>query len=83
MQVKLTQPSLPPTAFSYHDRASHAGPTGVTIQILCCGVCHSDLHTARGESAGVKFPAVPGHEIVGRATAIGNSVTKVKADDIV
>jgi len=59
------------------------GPTDVTIQILYCGVCHSDLHTARGEWAGVKFPAVPGHEIVGRVVAIGAYVIKVKVGDIV
>jgi uncharacterized zinc-type alcohol dehydrogenase-like protein len=59
------------------------GPTDVAIQILYCGVCHSDLHTARGEWAGVKFPSVPGHEIVGRVTAIGTSVTKVKVGDVV
>ncbi len=55
----------------------------VAIDILYCGVCHSDLHTARGEWMGVKFPSVPGHEIIGRVTAIGDQVTKYKIGDLV
>jgi alcohol dehydrogenase (NADP+) len=58
------------------------GPKDVAIDILYCGVCHSDLHTARGEWNGVRFPAVPGHEIVGRVTAVGGAVTKVKVGDL-
>ncbi len=58
-------------------------PNDVVIDILYCGVCHSDLHTARGEWAGVKFPSVPGHEIVGRVTATGDAVTQHKVGDIV
>lgn len=59
------------------------GPNDVAIDILHCGVCHSDLHTARGEWGGVKFPAVPGHEIVGRVTAVGGEVERFKAGDLV
>lgn len=59
------------------------GPNDVVIDILYCGVCHSDLHTARGEWPGVMYPSVPGHEIVGRVTAIGSDVTKVKAGALV
>ncbi|MET5012230.1 alcohol dehydrogenase catalytic domain-containing protein, partial [Burkholderia pseudomallei] len=51
--------------------------------ILYCGVCHSDLHTARGEWPGTIYPCVPGHEIVGRVTAVGAGVTKVKVGDLV
>lgn len=51
------------------------GPADVAIEILFCGVCHSDLHTARGEWGGTKWPCVPGHEIVGRVTAVGSDVT--------
>ncbi len=58
------------------------GPTDVQIEILFCGVCHSDLHTARGEWPGINFPVVPGHEIVGRVTGVGSSVSKFKAGDI-
>ena len=59
------------------------GPKDVAIDILYCGVCHSDLHTARGEWGGVRFPSVPGHEIVGRVTAVGGEVTKVATGDLV
>lgn len=55
----------------------------VAIDILFCGVCHSDLHTVRGEWAGTQFPSVPGHEIVGRVTAVGPKVTKFSVGDIV
>ncbi|TPQ25079.1 hypothetical protein C2U69_35845 [Cupriavidus pinatubonensis] len=55
----------------------------VAIDILYCGVCHSDLHAARGEWTGMRYPLVPGHEIIGRVTAIGNEVTKHKIGDIV
>ena len=43
----------------------------VQIQILHCGVCHSDLHTARNEWKNTLYPSVPGHEIVGRVVAVG------------
>jgi len=54
----------------------------VEIDILYCGVCHSDLHTARNEWHGTIYPNVPGHEIVGRITKTGNGVTKFKAGDL-
>jgi len=56
-------------------------PGDVAIDILYCGVCHSDLHTARGEWPGVVFPVVPGHEIVGRVAKVGKDVTKFKVGD--
>ena len=46
----------------------------VRIQILYCGVCHSDLHFARNEWNFTQYPAVPGHEIIGRVTAVGSGV---------
>jgi uncharacterized zinc-type alcohol dehydrogenase-like protein len=52
------------------------GPSDVHIEILFCGVCHSDLHTARGEWPGTVYPCVPGHEIVGRVVAVGSGVKK-------
>ncbi len=55
----------------------------VQIEILYCGVCHSDLHFARNEWHFTQYPAVPGHEIVGRVTAVGSGVTKFKAGDTV
>jgi len=59
------------------------GAHDVQIDITYCGVCHSDLHTARGEWAGTLYPCVPGHEIVGRVTAVGGEVTKFAVGDIV
>ena len=50
------------------------GPKDVSIDILYCGVCHSDLHFVRGEWGQQKWPIVPGHEIVGRVTAVGDEV---------
>lgn len=54
------------------------GPRDVAIDILYCGVCHSDLHTAKGEWPGVVYPCIPGHEIVGRVTRVGPEVTRFK-----
>ena len=54
------------------------GPHDVEIVIEFCGVCHSDLHTVRGEWEGTKFPCVPGHEIVGRVSRVGDHVSKFK-----
>jgi uncharacterized zinc-type alcohol dehydrogenase-like protein len=59
------------------------GPSDVAIKILYCGVCHSDLHTVRGEWPGVMYPSVPGHEIVGEVTAIGTSVSRFNVGDVV
>jgi uncharacterized zinc-type alcohol dehydrogenase-like protein len=57
-------------------------PTDVEMEILYCGVCHSDLHTARNEWPGTLYPCVPGHEIVGRVTRVGSKVTKCKVGDL-
>lgn len=54
----------------------------VEIEILYCGVCHSDLHTARNDWGGTMYPSVPGHEIVGKITRIGSDVTKFKVGDL-
>jgi uncharacterized zinc-type alcohol dehydrogenase-like protein len=54
----------------------------VEIDILYCGVCHSDLHTAKNDWGGTIYPAVPGHEIVGRVTKVGSDVTKFKVGDL-
>jgi alcohol dehydrogenase (NADP+) len=56
-------------------------PTDVQLEILYCGVCHSDLHFARNEWGMSVFPIVPGHEIVGKVTAVGSAVTKYKVGD--
>jgi uncharacterized zinc-type alcohol dehydrogenase-like protein len=57
-------------------------PHDVEIDILYCGVCHSDLHTARNEWHGTIYPCVPGHEIVGKVVSIGEHVTKYKVGDL-
>lgn len=62
------------------------GAQDVAIEILYCGICHSDLHTVRNEWASVMptvYPCVPGHEIVGRVARVGSGVTKYKAGDLV
>jgi uncharacterized zinc-type alcohol dehydrogenase-like protein len=59
------------------------GAHDVQIEIRYCGVCHSDIHQARGEWGGGIFPMVPGHEIVGHVGAVGSAVTRFKAGDTV
>ncbi|MVN20362.1 NAD(P)-dependent alcohol dehydrogenase [Mucilaginibacter arboris] len=59
------------------------GADDVEIKILYCGVCHSDIHTARNEWGGTQYPIVPGHEIVGKVTRVGENVTRFKAGDTV
>jgi uncharacterized zinc-type alcohol dehydrogenase-like protein len=57
----------------------------VQIEILFCGICHSDLHSVRNEWSSIMptvYPIVPGHEIVGRVTKVGSAVTKFKPDDL-
>ena len=59
------------------------GPHDVQIEIAYCGVCHSDLHTVRSEWGGTLYPCVPGHEIVGHVSAVGNEVGGFKVGDTV
>ena len=59
------------------------GPRDVQIDIAYCGICHSDLHTARAEWAGTRYPCVPGHEIVGKVSAVGDAVSGFKVGDVV
>jgi uncharacterized zinc-type alcohol dehydrogenase-like protein len=59
------------------------GAHDVRIDIAFCGVCHSDLHTVRGEWAGTLYPCVPGHEIVGRVSAVGDHVAAFQVGDLV
>jgi len=58
------------------------GPWDVEMEILYCGVCHSDLHQARNEWKNTIYPCVPGHEIVGRVTRVGAEVEKFKTGDL-
>ncbi len=57
-------------------------PQDIRIDILFCGICHSDVHFARAEWGDPHYPAVPGHEIVGRVSEVGTAVTKFKAGDL-
>ena len=59
------------------------GVSDVQIDILYCGVCHSDIHCARNEWGGAMYPVVPGHEIVGKVTKIGSAVTQFKVGESV
>lgn len=59
------------------------GPQDVEIKILYCGICHSDIHTARNEWGGTSYPVVPGHEIVGKVIRTGEAVTQYKEGDTV
>jgi uncharacterized zinc-type alcohol dehydrogenase-like protein len=70
----------PLAPFSFERRELR--PNDVAIDILYCGVCHSDLHQVRSEWAGTVYPCMPGHEIVGRVRAVGPEVTKFKAGDL-
>jgi alcohol dehydrogenase (NADP+) len=72
--------SSPLRPFNFNRR--EPGPKDVQFDILYCGVCHSDLHTARSEWPGTVYPCVPGHEIVGRVTHVGRSVKHFKVGDL-
>ncbi|MEB8680885.1 NAD(P)-dependent alcohol dehydrogenase [Cronobacter malonaticus] len=76
--ISATQP-LEPMTINRREPGEH----DVQIAIAYCGVCHSDIHQARAEWAGTLFPCVPGHEIVGRVTAIGTKVTGFTPGDLV
>ena len=58
-------------------------PDDVAIKITYAGICHSDLHTARNDWGGTVYPNIPGHEIVGRVTAVGDEVTRHRVGDLV
>jgi len=57
-------------------------PADVEIEILYCGICHSDLHAIKNDWGGTTYPVVPGHEIVGRITSVGSEVSKFKVGDL-
>lgn len=69
---------LAPFSFDRRD----PGANDIQIDILFCGVCHSDIHTARGEWGGTTYPCVPGHEIVGRVAKVGRDVKKFREGDL-
>ena len=69
-----TEASAPLARHNFQRR--DPGPNDVEIEIEWCGVCHSDLHTARNEWKNTVYPCVPGHEIVGRVSRVGGSVSR-------
>ena len=69
---------LVPYSFDRRD----PGPRDVVVEIAYCGICHSDIHQVRDEWGGSMYPMVPGHEIVGRVTAVGAEVTRFKPGDL-
>ena len=73
--------NTPLEAYNFERRA--VGPDDVQIDILFCGVCHSDLHQVKNEWGGSQYPMVPGHEIVGTVLSVGTNVTKFKVGDLV
>ena len=72
-------PASPLAPFSFERRPP--GPHDVQIDILYCGVCHSDLHQVRNEWHNTVYPCVPGHEIVGKVTTVGDHVRKFNVGD--
>src|ERR1035437_8347074 len=69
---------LVPYSFERRD----PGPRDVVVEIAYCGICHSDIHQVRNEWGGSMYPMVPGHEIVGRVTAVGAEVARFKPGDL-
>ena len=76
--AKSPSSDLEPFAFERRE----PGPDDVVIEILYCGVCHSDIHQARNEWGNSIYPMVPGHEIVGRTTGVGSNVTRFRVGDL-
>lgn len=66
----------------YQFETRSPGPKDVQLKILYCGICHSDIHSARNEWGGAQYPMVPGHEIVGQVTAVGSEVSRFKIGDL-
>jgi uncharacterized zinc-type alcohol dehydrogenase-like protein len=75
--ISATAPLAP-----YQFKRRAVGPHDVQIEIAFCGICHSDLHQVRDEWGGSKYPMVPGHEIVGKVTAVGAHVKDFRVGDL-
>jgi alcohol dehydrogenase (NADP+) len=76
----MKSPTAPFVPFDFPRRS--VGPQDVLIDILYCGVCHSDIHTALNEWPNTHYPCVPGHEILGRVVRVGKDVSRFKPGDI-
>ena len=75
--VRSAESKLAPFEFERRD----VGPADVLIEIMYCGVCHTDIHQTRNEWGNSVYPMVPGHEIVGRVAEVGAEVTKFEPGD--
>ena len=83
IQTKGYAVSGPDAAFEvYNFERRDVGASDILMDVLFCGICHSDIHQARGEWGNSTFPMVPGHEIVGRVSKVGGDVTKFAIGDI-
>ena len=71
----------PLAPFEFERRSPRA--KDVQIQIDHCGICHTDIHIARNDWGISQYPCVPGHEIIGRVTAVGSEVTRYQLGDLV
>ena len=75
--------SGPDAAFEvYNFERRDVGPSDILMDVLFCGICHSDIHQARGEWNNSTYPMVPGHEVLGRVSQVGSDVTKFKVGDL-
>ena len=77
--AKSSWGNLKPTQF----QCDEPGASDVQIEVMFCGVCHSDIHQVKNEWGNTVYPCMPGHEVVGRVVHAGTSVTKHKVGDIV
>lgn len=77
----VTSPTSPFSPLTIERR--EVRPQDISIEIIYCGICHSDIHTVRSEWPGTVYPVVPGHEIIGKVTEVGNEVTNFKIGDTV
>src|SRR5436190_3412856 len=75
----LTQPGAALRLQDFDDPVPMAGT--VRIKVNACGICRTDLHVVDGELPDIKYPIIPGHEVVGRVDAIGDGVTTLKIGD--
>nr|CAH19074.1 cinnamyl-alcohol dehydrogenase [Linum album] len=79
--LAATDPSghLSPYTFTLRN----TGPEDVLIKVMCCGICHTDIHQVKNDLGMSRYPMVPGHEVVGEVVEVGSDVSKFRAGDVV
>ncbi len=83
IQTKGYAVSGPEATFEvYNFERRDVGPSDILMDVLFCGICHSDIHQARGEWGNSTYPMVPGHEVLGRVSQVGADVTKFAVGDL-